>query len=39
MHTAMMDTLTSNQVSCLTCHNMVHDVANLSHVKFWSPGQ
>ena len=39
VHTAMMDTLTSNQVSCLTCHNMVHDVANLSHLKLWRPGQ
>jgi cytochrome c-type protein NapC len=39
VHTAMMDMLTSDQVSCLTCHSMVHDVANLSHLKFWSPGQ
>jgi cytochrome c-type protein NapC len=39
VHTALMDSLTSNQVSCLSCHNMVHDVANLSHLKFWRPGQ
>lgn len=39
VHSAMMDTLTSNQVSCLTCHDMVHDVTNLSHLKTWSPIQ
>jgi hypothetical protein len=35
----MIDTLTSNQVSCLSCHDMAHDVANLSHEKFWNPAQ
>jgi cytochrome c-type protein NapC len=39
VHSAVMDTLTSNQLSCLTCHDMVHDIANLSHDKFWSPAQ
>ena len=38
-HSAMMDSLKSNQKSCLTCHNMAHDVANLSHDKLWSPAQ
>jgi cytochrome c-type protein NapC len=39
VHSAMMDALTSNQMSCLTsgCHDTAHDVANLSHEKFWSP--
>jgi len=39
VHTAIMDTLTSNQVSCLSCHGMVHDVANLSHLKLWRASQ
>lgn len=39
VHAAMMDILTSNQLSCLTCHDMVHDVANLTHLKLWRPGQ
>jgi cytochrome c-type protein NapC len=41
VHMAMMDTLKSNQLSCVSsgCHEMVHDVANLSHLKFWSPAQ
>ncbi len=40
IHSAMMDSLKSGQTSCLTsgCHDTAHDVANLSHVKFWKPG-
>jgi cytochrome c-type protein NapC len=40
-HTALMDTLKSNQLSCLTggCHDTVHNINSLDHVKFWSPGQ
>lgn len=39
LHSAIMSTLTSNQLSCVSsgCHDMVHDVANLSHLKFWRP--
>ena len=41
VHAAMMDSLKSNQMSCLTsgCHDTAHDVANLNHQKFWSPAQ
>jgi cytochrome c-type protein NapC len=41
VHSALIDTLKSNQMSCLTsgCHDVAHDVANLGHEKFWSPGQ
>jgi cytochrome c-type protein NapC len=41
VHSAMMDSLKSNQTSCLTsgCHDTAHDVANLSHQKFWTPAQ
>jgi cytochrome c-type protein NapC len=41
IHSALMDSLTSNQMSCLTsgCHDTAHDIANLSHAKFWSPAQ
>jgi hypothetical protein len=41
VHSAMMDSLKSNQMSCLTggCHDTAHDIPNLSHVKFWSPVQ
>jgi cytochrome c-type protein NapC len=41
VHSAMMDSLKSNQTLCLTsgCHDTAHDVANLNHQKFWKPAQ
>jgi cytochrome c-type protein NapC len=41
VHAAMLDALKSNQTSCLTsgCHDTAHDIANLSHQKFWKPVQ
>ena len=41
VHAAMMDSLKSNQTSCLTsgCHDTAHDIANLSHAKFWRSTQ
>jgi cytochrome c-type protein NapC len=41
VHAAMMDSLKSEQTSCLTsgCHDTTHDVANLNHLKMWSPAQ
>ena len=40
-HSAMMDTLKSGQLSCVSsgCHDQIHDVKNLSGKKFWSPAQ
>jgi NapC/NirT cytochrome c family, N-terminal region len=37
IHKAMMPSLTSNQVSCITsgCHDTIHNIASLDHVKFW----
>ncbi len=41
MHVAMMDTLTSNQLSCVSsgCHDTVHKTDTLKDQKFWSPVQ
>jgi hypothetical protein len=41
VHQAIMDTLKSNQLSCVSsgCHDTVHNVATLSQMKFWSPVQ
>jgi cytochrome c-type protein NapC len=41
VHSAMMDSLESNQMSCLAsgCHDTTHEIPNLSHDKFWSPAQ
>jgi nitrate/TMAO reductase-like tetraheme cytochrome c subunit len=38
-HSAIMDDIKSNQMSCLTsgCHDMVHNVAQLDHLKYWRP--
>ncbi|MGB6198432.1 MAG: NapC/NirT family cytochrome c [Candidatus Acidiferrales bacterium] len=40
-HSAMMDSLTSNQVSCITsgCHDTIHNADQVSNVKLWRPGQ
>lgn len=39
VHAAIMNSLKSNQLSCLSsgCHDATHDIANLSHEKFWKP--
>jgi nitrate/TMAO reductase-like tetraheme cytochrome c subunit len=39
VHQALMESLKSNQMSCISsgCHDTVHNVARLSHVKFWRP--
>ena len=38
-HAEMKEQLTSNDMSCLTCHNKMHDVKNIDKVKLWKgPG-
>ncbi len=41
VHSAMMSTLTSNQLSCISsgCHDSVHDASNVDHLKMWRSGQ
>ena len=41
VHVALMDSLKSNQMSCISsgCHDTVHNVASLDHAKFWSAAQ
>jgi uncharacterized membrane protein len=41
VHQAIMDSLKSNQMSCVSsgCHDTVHNVAAMGNVKFWSPAQ
>lgn len=38
-HSAIMDDIKRNQLSCVSsgCHDLVHNVAQLNHVKYWSP--
>jgi len=38
-HSEMKDQLISNEMSCLTCHNKIHDTANIDKQKMWKgPG-
>jgi cytochrome c-type protein NapC len=38
-HKEMKEQLTSNDMSCLTCHAKIHDVANIDKKKMWKgPG-
>ncbi len=41
VHAAMMDSLKTNEMSCLSsgCHDTVHNVTQLGNVKMWRPGQ
>jgi nitrate/TMAO reductase-like tetraheme cytochrome c subunit len=38
-HSAVMDDIKNNQLSCVSsgCHDMVHNIARIDHVKYWSP--
>jgi len=38
-HSDMKEQLVSDEMSCMTCHNKIHDEANLTKQKFWEgPG-
>jgi nitrate/TMAO reductase-like tetraheme cytochrome c subunit len=41
VHTAMMDQLKSNEMSCITsgCHDTIHNLKDQAKVKFWTLGQ
>jgi cytochrome c-type protein NapC len=41
VHRPMMDSLTTNQVSCISsgCHDTVHNASEVGHLKMWRPGQ
>ena len=38
-HGPVMDDIKSNQLSCVSsgCHDLVHNVGHLDHLKYWSP--
>jgi cytochrome c-type protein NapC len=37
IHKAQLDDIRNNSMSCLTCHQTVHNVSHLSEVKLWKP--
>jgi len=41
VHQALMDSLKSNQMSCISsgCHDTIHNVSELDHAKLWRPAQ
>lgn len=41
VHMALMDTLKSNQMSCISsgCHDAVHSASDVDHLKMWRPGR
>jgi cytochrome c-type protein NapC len=39
LHGAMRAELDSNEVSCLECHTLVHDVENLDALEMWESGR
>jgi cytochrome c-type protein NapC len=41
VHVAMMDSLKTNQMSCITsgCHDTVHNASQVNQLKMWSPSQ
>jgi cytochrome c-type protein NapC len=41
IHSALMASLASNQVSCITsgCHDSIHNASEVGNLKMWRPGQ
>ena len=39
LHGTMRAELDSNEVSCLECHTLVHDVENLDALEMWESGR
>ena len=37
-HSAIMGSLKTDQTSCLTCHDMIHNVSEVAHLKMWVEG-
>ena len=37
-HAAIMGSLTMNRISCITCHDMIHNVSEVGRLKMWVEG-
>ena len=37
-HTAIMGSLKTNQISCISCHNTIHNASEVGHLKMWVDG-
>jgi len=38
IHTAIMASLKTDRISCISCHNMVHNASEVDHLKMWVDG-
>ena len=38
VHAPIMGSLKTNQISCISCHNTVHNASEVSHLKMWVEG-
>jgi len=37
-HTAIMGSLKTNRMSCISCHNTIHNASEVAHLKMWVDG-
>ena len=37
-HTAIMGSLRTNQISCISCHDTIHNASQVAHLKMWTDG-
>jgi len=37
-HTAIVGSLKTDRISCISCHNMIHNASEVSHLKMWVDG-
>ncbi len=37
-HTAIMGSLKTNQISCISCHDTIHNASEVGHLKMWIDG-
>jgi cytochrome c-type protein NapC len=37
-HTAIIGSLKTNQISCISCHNTIHNASEVAHLKMWVEG-
>ena len=37
-HTAIMGSLKTDQISCISCHNTIHNASEVAHLKMWIDG-
>ncbi len=39
LHTSMIDDIKNNSISCIDCHNLLHEIEDLDNQEFWQGGE